>query len=183
MEYMCHKWPRICSTCRKTSRSLPHLCLITGFVTRLTQRDATSSAGTAHPSGVPEFTPGFSGVRVTRFLVLCVCLVDRCLCFCPFSFGHCVICPSSICGFWLLLWYLVTPLISNGISVREPVRSEQELMRDLIWKRSCYDLIILYFTQEGISGNWRITISYQLRKGIWNIPEACGIFFFISPLR
>jgi len=28
--------------------------------------------------------PVFSGVRVTRSLVLCVCFVDRCLSFCPF---------------------------------------------------------------------------------------------------
>jgi hypothetical protein len=32
----------------------------------------------------PEFTPGFSGVRVTRSLVLYVCFVDRCLSFCTF---------------------------------------------------------------------------------------------------
>jgi hypothetical protein len=30
-----------------------------------------------------------SGVRVTRYLVLCVWFVDRCLSFCTFSFGHC----------------------------------------------------------------------------------------------
>jgi hypothetical protein len=42
--------------------------------------------------------PVFSGVRITRSLVLYVCFVDRCLSFCPFSFGHCVICPS-IYGF------------------------------------------------------------------------------------
>jgi hypothetical protein len=36
--------------------------------------------------------PVFSGVRVTRSLVLRVCLVDRCLSFCSFSFGHCVVC-------------------------------------------------------------------------------------------
>jgi len=47
--------------------------------------------------------PVFSGVRVTRSLVLCVCFVDRCLPFCPFSFGHYVICPSSIYGFWFTL--------------------------------------------------------------------------------
>ena len=41
----------------------------------------TSGAGTAYPSGVPEFTSGFSGVRVTRSLVLYVCFVDRCLSF------------------------------------------------------------------------------------------------------
>jgi hypothetical protein len=36
----------------------------------------------------------------TRSLVLCVCFVDRCRSFCPFSFGHCVVCPS-IYRFWL----------------------------------------------------------------------------------
>ena len=43
--------------------------------------------------------PVFSGVRVTRSLVLYVCFVDRCLSFCTFSFGHCVVCSSSIYGF------------------------------------------------------------------------------------
>ena len=49
--------------------------------------------------------PVFSGVLVARFLVLCVCFVDRCLSFCTFSFPHCVVCPS-IYGLWLPLWYL-----------------------------------------------------------------------------
>jgi hypothetical protein len=35
--------------------------------------------------------------------LLCVCLVDCCLSFCTFSFGHCVVCSSSIYGFWLPL--------------------------------------------------------------------------------
>jgi hypothetical protein len=69
----------------------------------------TSEAGTAYPSGAPEITPVLSGVRVTQSLVLCVCFVDRCLSFCPFSFGHCVVCPS-IYGFGLSLWYLQTLL-------------------------------------------------------------------------
>jgi hypothetical protein len=47
-----------------TSRSFRHSRLITG---------------TAYPSGAPEFTPGFSGVRVTQSLVLCVCFIYRCL--------------------------------------------------------------------------------------------------------
>jgi hypothetical protein len=58
----------------------------------------TSGAGTAYTSGAPEFTSGFSGVHVSRSLVLYVCFVDRCLSFCTFSFGHCVVC-SSIYGF------------------------------------------------------------------------------------
>ena len=60
----------------------------------------TSGAGTAYPSGAHEFTPVFfSVVRVTRSLDLCVCFVDRCLSFCLFSFGHCVVCTSSIYRF------------------------------------------------------------------------------------
>jgi len=53
--------------------------------------------------------PVLSGVRVTRSLVWCVCFVDRCLSFCPFSFGHCIVFPT-IYGFWLPLWYLQTLL-------------------------------------------------------------------------
>jgi hypothetical protein len=37
-----------------------------------------------------------------------VCFVDGWLSFCTFSFGHCVVCSSSIYGFWLPLWYLQT---------------------------------------------------------------------------
>jgi hypothetical protein len=61
-------------------------------------------------------SPVFSGVRVTRSAILCVCFVDRCLSFYPFAFGHCVVC-SSIYGFWLHLWYLQTLLISNTIDL------------------------------------------------------------------
>ena len=42
---------------------------------------ATSRAGTAYPSGAPEFTPVFSGFPVTRSLALCVCFIDHCLSF------------------------------------------------------------------------------------------------------
>ena len=37
--------------------------------------------------------------------------VDRCLSLCPFSFGHCVFCPSSIYGFWFPRWYLQSLLL------------------------------------------------------------------------
>jgi hypothetical protein len=54
------------------------------------------------------------GMIVTRSLVLYACFVDRCLSFCTFSLGHCVVCSSSIDGFWLSLWYLQT-LLPPGI--------------------------------------------------------------------
>ena len=72
---------------------------------------ATCGAGTAHPSGAPEFTHGFSAVRVARSLVFCVMFLDRCLSFCPVSFGHCIVC-SLIYSFWLLLWYLLATVLS-----------------------------------------------------------------------
>ena len=55
----------------------------------------------------PEFTPDFSGVRVTRSLVLCVCFVDRCLSFffwplCCLSFVH--------------LQIMITTLVSSNSS-------------------------------------------------------------------
>ena len=40
--------------------------------------------GTAYLSGAPEFILVFSGIRVTRSLVLYVCFVGHCLSFCTF---------------------------------------------------------------------------------------------------
>ena len=68
-----------------------------------------------HLSGAPEFTPVFGGMLVARSLVLYVCFVDRCLSFCPFSFGHRVVCPSSI------LQILITPLVSSNSSSNEGI--------------------------------------------------------------
>jgi hypothetical protein len=76
---------------------------------RFNTTGATIAAETAYPYGTPEFTPVFSGICVNRYLVLYVCFVDRCLFFCPFRFGHCVVC-SLIYWFWLSLWYLQTLL-------------------------------------------------------------------------
>ena len=59
---------------------------------------ATSGGETTNPSEALEFTPVFSGVRVTRSLVLCVSFVDRFVLW-SFSFGHCVARSSLIYGF------------------------------------------------------------------------------------
>ena len=39
------------------------------------------------------------GFVLLDLLLYRVCFVDRCLSFCPFSFGHCVVCPSLMYGF------------------------------------------------------------------------------------
>jgi len=84
--------------------------LITEFVTRVTQR---VSLVEQELITLPEHLSSplvFSGVCVTRSLVVYVCFVDRCLSFCTFSFGHCFVCSSSIYGFWLPICYLQTLL-------------------------------------------------------------------------
>jgi hypothetical protein len=93
-----------------TSQFFPHSRLITGFVTRLTRRVPLVEQELLILPEHLSSPPVFSGVRVTRSLVLYVCFVDRCLSFCTFSFGHCVVCSSSIYGFWLPLCYIQTLL-------------------------------------------------------------------------
>ena len=92
------------------SRYFPHSWLITGFVTRLTRRVSLVEQELFTRPEHQSSPPVFSGVRVTRSLVLCDWFVDRWLSFRSFSFGHCVVCSSSIYGFWLPLWYLQTLL-------------------------------------------------------------------------
>jgi hypothetical protein len=72
-----------------TSRSFPHSWLITGFVTRLTRRVPLVEQELLTLPDHLSSPPVFSGVCVTRSLVLYVCFVDRCLSFSTFSFGHC----------------------------------------------------------------------------------------------
>jgi hypothetical protein len=54
---------------------------------------ATCGAVTANPCEVHEFTPTFSGVRVSRSSVFCITFC-RSL-FVLFLFGHCVVCPTT----------------------------------------------------------------------------------------
>ena len=107
MEYLCHKWQRICSTCRK---HFPHSWLITGRVTRLTRPVPLVEQEVLTLPEHPSSPSVLRGVRVSRSLVLYVCFVDCGLSFCTFSFGHCVVCSSSIYGFWFPLWYIQTLL-------------------------------------------------------------------------
>ena len=93
-----------------TSRSFPRSWLITGFVTRLTRRVSLVEQELLTLPEHLSSPPVFSGVCVSRYLVLCVCFVDLCLFFSTFSFGHCVVCSSSIYEFWFPLCYLQTLL-------------------------------------------------------------------------
>jgi hypothetical protein len=56
--------------------------------------------------------PFFSEVRVTQFLVLCVCFADRCLSFCTFFF------LPLCCLFFFDIQILVVLLVSSNSSYR-----------------------------------------------------------------
>jgi len=73
MEYLCHKWLLIFSACRK------HFPVLSSFTTyyrvcnQINTTGATSGAGNAHPSGAPEFTPGFQwGSCYSIFSFICM---------------------------------------------------------------------------------------------------------------
>ena len=78
------------------SKTLPcPFLVITGFVTRITRR---VSLVEQEQLTLPEHLsspPVFGEVRVTLY----ECFVDRCLSFCAFVFGHCIVCSSTIYGF------------------------------------------------------------------------------------
>jgi hypothetical protein len=69
----------------------------------------TSRTGTAKLSEHMISPPVFSGIRVAQSLVVW-------LMFCTFTFGHCVVCSSSINGLWLPLYYLQTLLAYDNIN-------------------------------------------------------------------
>ena len=78
------------------------------------KRRSNNTTGTTNGAGttctLPEHLtshPVFSGVRVTRSLVLCVCFVDRCLSFCPLFFWP--LCCLSFFDWWIP----ITPLVSS----------------------------------------------------------------------
>jgi hypothetical protein len=106
-----------------TSRSFPHSWLITGFVTRLTRWVSLVEQSLLTLTEHLSSHPLFSGVRINRSLDIYVWFVYRCLSFCIFSFGHCVVCSSSIYGFWLPLWYLQTLLSTVVLTIKTSASS------------------------------------------------------------
>ena len=106
-EYLCHKWPQICSVCRNHNSVLSSFMIYHRVYNKSNMTDATSGTGTYYLSRAPELTPlpFFSGDLVVQFLVFCVVCCWSLSC-CPLGFSHCIVCPSSTCGFWIPLWHL-----------------------------------------------------------------------------
>jgi hypothetical protein len=75
------------------SRFFPHSLLITGFITMLIQWVPLMEQELLTLPEHLSSPPVFSGILVTRSLVLCVCFVDRFLSLCPFLSMGCLITP------------------------------------------------------------------------------------------
>ena len=93
-----------------TSWSFPHSWLITGFVTRFTRRVPLVEQELLTLPEHLSSPPVSDEVRVTGFLVLCVCFVDRCSSFCTF-----VLWPL-FCLFFFDIRILIAPLVSSNSS-------------------------------------------------------------------
>jgi hypothetical protein len=98
---------------------------------KIPKADDISGAGTAYPSRALELTYGFSGVRVTRSLVLCVCFVDSCvfpffwpLCYLSFDLRILII-PLARKGKYLKCNFSVISLVIYSNPVHDDVYSTQ----------------------------------------------------------
>jgi hypothetical protein len=103
-----------------TSWPFPHSWLITGFVSKLTRR---VSLVAKELLTLPKhlFSPPVGIVLIDLSFMCMFC--RSFLSFYLFYFGHCVVCPSSIYGFWLPFWYLQTLLIEVPVPRQESEQS------------------------------------------------------------
>jgi hypothetical protein len=126
------------------------------------------------------FRFAFSGVRVTRSLVLCVCVVDRCLFYCT------LFCWPLYCLFFFDLRTLITLLVSSGSSfVPECWRGTTRLVYESI------DHMTVLFTSDGCIYyvTWRLCVWFfrddfheKIGKsnGLSIIMFVCVFFVMIS---
>ena len=99
---------------------------------------------------------------ITKINYRYVCFVDRCLSFCTFSFGHCVVCSSSIYGFWLPLWYLQTLLTyawCRSSLIKITIALSSNWFTEVFFKNSSNLVIMLTSISE---------ILHNKQRGYWN---------------
>jgi hypothetical protein len=133
-EYLCHKWPQICSACCNHNPILSSFMTYHRVCDKSNMTGATYGAWTAYPSCAPdhEFTPQvFSGICVAWSLVFCVRFCRLLFVLFLLAIALSVLwftasdCPFGI--FWTLcclscdLRLLIAPLVSFGHCVVCPV--------------------------------------------------------------
>ena len=106
-EHLCHKWPRLCSTCRKNFQILSLFKTYHRVCNYSNTKGATIGIGTAHLPKRPSSHSVFSAVLVTRSLVLCVMFCRTLFIVWSFFFWCCL-------SFDLRL--LITPLVPSNFS-------------------------------------------------------------------
>ena len=138
-EYVYYNWPRICSVYRNHNLVLTHSWLIIRFVARAIRR---VSLVVQQLITLPIFS-------VVRFALSLGFYWDYCL---SFSFGHCIIRSSSVCDFWLLLWYLQTSWSKQFTDIN-CLREKQDLIK--VIRFSC--ILIARWIIAMNKGNNKIT--------------------------
>ena len=118
MEYLCHKSPRICFTCRKHFPVLSSLMTYNQVCNQITTTGGTSGAGTAYPTGELEFTPGFQWGSCYSILSF-ICMFCRSL----FVLLYFLFWPLC-CLFFLDIRILITPLLYSNSSYNCAVFSQ-----------------------------------------------------------
>jgi hypothetical protein len=108
-----------------TSRSFPRSWFITGFVTRLTRRVPLVDRELLIRPEQMRSPPGFSSYfSIFSFM----CMFYRSLVVLLYLFFcQCVVCFSSIYGFWLPLWYIQARLT---YSRRTPLATHPSILVD-----------------------------------------------------
>ena len=114
--------------------------------------------------------------------------------FCTFSFGHCVVCSSSIYGFWLPLWYLQTFLIEVKWTINEIIRHYLiSTVCLLLWTNISISLLCYISAQKKcywvrMSSSWNIcrqdalSVNDLLEKQYHNVDVSGHLFNSIVPL-
>jgi hypothetical protein len=138
-----------------TSRSCSNSRHITGFVTRLTRRVPLVEQELLTLPEQLTSPPVFSGVRVTRSLVLYVCFVDRCLSFCTFFFW------PLCCLFFFDIRILIAPLVSSNSSLSRWSHSAHDCSRNI----KCHEILGRY------SCSYRSALSATAK--IWSRLSTC----------
>jgi hypothetical protein len=113
--------------------------------------------------------PVFSGVRVTWSLVLYVCFVDRCLSFCTFSFGHCVVCSSLLYGLWLPFWYLLAIVLSVLLRY-----TDYDYLFDIFWPLCCLFLFAIRIMITSLVSFGHCVVCSSSLYGFW-LPLCLAI--------
>jgi hypothetical protein len=97
--------------------------------------------------------PIFSGVRVTRSLVLCS-FVDRCWSFCTFYLGHYVVCSSLIYGFWLPPFGIFNSFynLTQTVGILKQVQNSSPRIENIYyWQQSVPSLAVIVHSTNKVS--------------------------------